>query len=143
MKLWNRRLLAASVFLAVALIAVRTARADDLIIVANNSVKAVTISQDEARDVFLGDSNSLGGSHVAPVVLQKGSVQAAFLQLVGKSESAFEATWRKQVFTGKGSMPRAFESEDALIAYVSSTPGAVGYVSAAKAAGGVKVLKLK
>jgi len=34
--------------------AVRMARADELIIIANNSVKAVAISQNEVRDVFLG-----------------------------------------------------------------------------------------
>jgi len=143
MRIWKRQLIATAAVLAVSLIAVQTARADDLLIIANHSVKAESISQDEARDIFLGDSNSLGGSHVAPVVLQKGASQTAFLQMVGKSESAFEATWRKQVFTGKGSMPHACESEDALIAYVGATPGAVGYVSAGKSPAGVKVLKVK
>jgi hypothetical protein len=99
------------------------ARADDLIIIANNSVKAVAISQNEVRDGFLGDANSLAGSRVVPVVLQKGPVYDSFLQLVGKSESLFEATWRQQVFTGKAAMPHACGSEDALIAFVGATPG--------------------
>ena len=119
------------------------ARADDLIIIANNSVKAVAISQNEVRDGFLGDANSLAGSRVVPVVLQKGPVYDSFLQLVGKSESLFEATWHKQVFTGKGAMPHTCGSEDALIAFVVATPGAVGYVSAGKSPAGVKVQKIK
>ena len=143
MRISNRQFVAITAMLGFFFAAARIVRADDLVIIANNSVKAAAISQDEARDVFLGDANSLGGSHVVPVVLQKGPVHEAFLQLVGKSESVFEATWRKQVFTGKGSMPHACDSEDALIAYVGATPGAVGYVSGSKPAAGVKVLKMK
>ena len=33
------------------------------------------------------------------------------------------------VFTGQGAMPRAFESEAALLQFVASTPGALGYVN--------------
>jgi hypothetical protein len=115
--------------------------ADDLVIIANRSVKTDTVSSDQARDVFIGESNSLGGFHVVPVVLEKGPVQQMFLQMLGKTESAFSATWRKQVFTGKGVMPHACASEDQMIAYVSATPGAIGFISAAKAQAGVKILK--
>lgn len=143
MRIWNQKVLVMAAMPGLFFATVRAARADDLVIIANNSVKAEVISQNELRDVFLGDANSLGGSHVLPVVLQKGPVHDAFLQLVGKSEPVFEATWRKQVFTGKGSMPHACVSEDALIAFVGATPGAVGYVSAGKSPAGVKVLKIK
>ena len=142
MKTWNKTF-GFAVALGISLAAAPMAQAADIVIVANNNVKAGDISQADARDVFLGESNSVGGSRVAPVVLQKGPAHDAFLTLVGKTEGAFEATWRKQVFTGKGSMPHASESEDALIAYVSATPGAIGYVSAGKSPAGVKVLRLK
>ena len=117
--------------------------AEDLTIIANNSVKAAAISQNEARDVFLGESTSVGGSRVTPVVLQKGPAQEAFLQLVGKTESGLQASWRMKVFTGKGVMPHACDSEDALVAYVGATPGAIGYISAGKTPAGVKVLSFK
>ena len=42
------------------------------------------------------------------------------------------------VFTGKGAMPRSFDTEDALVAYVGATPGAIGYVSEEKAGAAVK-----
>ena len=41
----------------------------------------------------------------------------------------FRTAWRKAVFTGQGAMPRAFESEAALLQFVASTPGALGYLS--------------
>jgi hypothetical protein len=48
---------------------------------------------------------------------------------VGESPEEFRAQWRKLVFTGQGAMPKAFDSESALIEYVAATPGAVGYAS--------------
>jgi ABC-type phosphate transport system substrate-binding protein len=140
MRIPNKQILGTAAVLGML---VTAASARDLEIVANNSVKVAAISEGDVRDVFLGESNSVGGSKVVPVVLAKGGAQEAFLQLLGKTESAFQATWRKQVFTGKGTLPRAFDNEEALVAYVSATPGAIGYVGTGKPVGGVKVLQLK
>ncbi len=41
----------------------------------------------------------------------------------------FERTWRKKVFTGTGSMPKAVKTEKSLIEKVARTGGAIGYVS--------------
>jgi ABC-type phosphate transport system substrate-binding protein len=143
MRNMNKPLLGILAALGMCLGAAQMAAAEDLVIIANNSVKAADISQSEAREVFLGDSNSVGGSKVTPVLLHSGPAQDAFLKLVGKSGSGVEATWRKQVFTGKGSMPHGCASEEAMIVYVGSTPGAIGYVSSNKSLSGVKVLELK
>jgi ABC-type phosphate transport system substrate-binding protein len=139
----SRRVLGMAVVLGTLIAPVPAATADAIIFIANKSVKASEISRSEARDVFLGDSSSVGGSHVVPTVLQTDEVHEAFLQFVGRSKSAFQATWRKQVFTGKGMMPHTCTGEEAMISYVSATPGAIGYISASKAASGVRVLKLQ
>ncbi|MGB2602855.1 MAG: hypothetical protein WBC78_04635, partial [Candidatus Sulfotelmatobacter sp.] len=59
---------------------------------------------------------------------------------VGESPDEFRALWRTVGFTGQGAMPRAFDSESALIDYVSATPGALGYVSRVSAENNVKSL---
>jgi ABC-type phosphate transport system substrate-binding protein len=125
--------------------AVRLARAADVVIIANQSVKAAEVSADDIRDVFLGEKSTLAdGSRVTPVTLKSGAVHEAFLaRYIKKDDAAFRAVWRKQVFTGKGSMPRTMESEDALIAYVAATPGAIAYIAAGKAHGGAKTLHVK
>jgi len=120
------------------------AMAGDIAVIANNSIKATEVSDADLRDIFLGEKSSLDGSKAVPVILSKGATHQAFLEKhVGKNDAAFRAMWRKQVFTGKGSMPREFDSEEALAAYVGSTPGAIGYVSSEKAGASVKVLKVK
>jgi ABC-type phosphate transport system substrate-binding protein len=120
------------------------ANAADVSVIANASVKVTEVSSNELRDLFLGDKSALEGSKAIPVTLSKGGTHEAFLeQYVGKTDAAFKALWRKQVFTGKGTMPRSFDTEEALVAFVNATPGAVGYVSSSKAGAGVKVLKVK
>lgn len=133
------------VLLALALGATAAARAADIKIIANASVGASAVSAEELKGVFLDTKSSLSdGSHVEPVLLKAGALHEAFLKdYVGKSESALETYYRSLVFTGKGSMPKSFASEAEVVAYVEKTKGAVGYVSAGTATGGVKVLEVK
>jgi ABC-type phosphate transport system substrate-binding protein len=64
------------------------------------------------------------------VTLKGGPAHEVFLKNhVGEDPEEFRSQWRKVVFTGQGAMPKAFDSESALIEYVAATPGAIGYVS--------------
>lgn len=107
------------------------ARAQEVVVVANKSVKAADVGSDELKDVFSGDKSSLkDGSHVIPVTLKGGAIHEAFLKkFLGKNDAAFRAAWRSLVFTGQGSMPKTFDTEAQLLDYVAATPGAIGYVS--------------
>ena len=105
-------------------------KAQDVVVIANKSVKAADVSSDDLKDVFSGDKSSLkDGSHVVPVTLKAGAVHEAFLKkYVGKGDGAFRAAWRSLVFAGTGAMPKTFDTESAVIEYVAATPGAIGYV---------------
>jgi TonB family protein len=50
--------------------------------------------------------------------------------------------YRSLVFTGRGSMPRTLDSDEAVVAYVAKTRGAIGYVSRGTNAEGVRTLDL-
>jgi ABC-type phosphate transport system substrate-binding protein len=116
--------------LIVLMLATTAVFAEEVAVVVNPNVKISEVSSNDLRDVFNGDKSSLGGVHVVPVTLKGGPAHEAFLKAhVGKSDSAFRASWRSLVFTGQGSLPKSFETEAALIDYVAATPGAVGYVS--------------
>ncbi len=53
-----------------------------------------------------------------------------------------DAYWQGLVFSGKASPPPTVGSDQEVVSFVRSTPGAVGYVSAGADTGGVKVLTI-
>ena len=51
-----------------------------------------------------------------------------------------ESYWQAQVFSGRDTPPVSLGSDAAVIDYVRSHPGAVGYVSRSASANGVKTI---
>jgi ABC-type phosphate transport system substrate-binding protein len=132
-------------FIFVLTVALVNTRAHAQLVIVNNSVKATEVSKADLRDVFSGASASLAdGSHVVPVLLKSGAAHEAFLsEYVGKTDAALLATWRNLVFSGQRSMPKAVDSDAAVVEYVAKTPGAIGYIGKASPHEGVKVLAIK
>jgi ABC-type phosphate transport system substrate-binding protein len=116
-----------------------------VVIIANSSVSASSISKTELRDIFTGASTSLSnGKPVTPVLLRQGGVQDEFLSLyIGKTDSGFRAGWRSILFSGQGAMPKTLDSEAAVVEYVSHTAGAIGYIGRAAPHEGVKILVVR
>src|SRR5271156_6466990 len=67
-----------------------------VVVIANSGVAVGDVSKAELHDIFTGVSSSLkGGGQVTPVLLKQGAAHESFLELyVGKSDSAFRASWR-------------------------------------------------
>jgi hypothetical protein len=107
------------------------ARAQDVVLVVHKNVQIEGITTADLRAIFTGTKTRYAdGSHAVPVTLKGGAAHEVFLENhIGESPGDFRAQWRKAVFTGQGAMPKAFDTESALIEYVAVTPGAVGYVS--------------
>jgi hypothetical protein len=118
------------------------AGAQDVVLVANKGVKISGITNADLRAIFMGTKTRFSdGSHAVPVTLKGGPAHEVFLKnYVGENPEEFRSQWRKVVFTGQGAMPKAFDSESALIEYVADTPGALGYVSRISSQGGVRIL---
>ncbi len=116
-----------------------------VLIIANPSVAATDVSRADLRDVFTGASSSFkGASQVTPVLLKQGAVNEDFLGLyVGKSDSAFRASWRSLLFSGQGVMPKTLDSDAAVVDYVAHTPGAIGYIGSTAPHEGVKILAVR
>jgi ABC-type phosphate transport system substrate-binding protein len=108
-----------------------SASAQDVVLVANKSVKISQIKSADLRAIYTGEKTRFAdGSHVVPVTLKGGPAHEVFLRNhLGQNPEEFRAQWRKAVFTGRGVMLRTFDSELALLEYVAATPGALGYVS--------------
>jgi ABC-type phosphate transport system substrate-binding protein len=122
----------------------RIARSQEIMIVTNRAASVSEISRDQLRDIFTGARTRFGdGSRAVPVLLKGGPVHEVFLsRMIGDNPDEFRVRWRRAVFTGQGAMPKEFQSEAALLDYVSATPGAIGYVSRIPDPTAVKVLMI-
>ena len=116
-----------------------------VIVIANPSVKPADVSKNDLRDVFTGDSCKFkDGSKVAPVLLKAGGTSDEFLAaFIGKSDTAFRASWRSLVFSGQASMPKTIDTDAAMVDFVAHTAGAIGYISKSTPHEGVKVLSVR
>jgi ABC-type phosphate transport system substrate-binding protein len=115
-----------------------------VVVIVNLGVVQTEISQADLRDIFTGASSTLKGVNVTPVLLKPGPVNEEMLtRYIGKSDSAFRATWRSLLFSGQGAMPRTFDSETAVVENVAHTPGAIGYIGKAAPHDGVKILVVR
>ncbi|QOL27129.1 substrate-binding domain-containing protein [Thalassotalea sp. LPB0316] len=102
-----------------------------------------SVAADDVSRIFLGKMKKFGdGSSITPVNLAAGSAtrDAFESNALGKSASQVKAYWSKQVFSGKGKPPQELGSDADVVSFVSSTPGAIGYVDAGSVDGSVKVV---
>jgi ABC-type phosphate transport system substrate-binding protein len=105
------------------------------VVIVNETNGVSTLSAEELSRVFLKKTHRLsngGGLDVVPVDLPESApAREAFSAAVhGKPVSAVHAYWQQQIFSGRAVPPTEKGSDDQVVAFVRSTPGAIGYVSA-------------
>ncbi len=86
-----------------------------------------------------------GGAKIRPVDQKTPSaVRTAFSRFVLlRTVSMTKTYWRKEIFSGSNAPPRELSSDRAVLEYVRSHPGAIGYISSHTSAEGVKVISIK
>ena len=122
------------------------ARAAGFKIIVNNSVHVSSISRKALSDVFMKRMAKWeSGADVAPVDQADPSVvRDEFSRSVhGKPTAAVKSYWNQQIFSGRDVPPIEKRTDTEVLAFVRSTPGAVGYVSDAAATDGVRVLPVE
>jgi len=142
-KLFKKNKVKVIAFLIVVAIFVVAAPASaDVSVVANKSIGEESISEKQAKKIWLGKTKSLGGVSLKPADLPKGndSRNKFYKTVVKKNEKKLKAYWARIIFSGKGSPPKLFKSDAEVINWVASTPGAVGYVDSVSINDSVKVL---
>lgn len=58
----------------------------------------------------------------------------------GRSVNSIKSYWQRQIFSGRSVPPPEVGSDADVIAFVSSNPGGIGYVSASASLSGVKAI---
>ena len=115
-------------------------------VIVHEDVALDEISVENLSNIFQKKARRLpSGESANPVDQGEGaSVREAFSQAVhSRSATQLGAFWQQQIFSGREFPPEQMGSDDEVVAYVSRTPGAIGYVSARANLGtGVKVLRV-
>lgn len=116
--------------------------AADVVVIANKGVDAGGFTDQDIKNIFLGKKTKWANNEKITFIIQKGTDDhKAFLKkYVGRTESQFRSFWKKMVFTGKGKAPKSAGDSSAIIDFVSSTEGAVGYISSGVSADKVKII---
>jgi ABC-type phosphate transport system substrate-binding protein len=132
---------------AIAFAAPPVRAADDFVVIAHPSVQGTSVHRSDLAAVFLRKVSRWGDRSLAVPVDQSATsaVRRAFSETVlGMPVSTALQYWQKQMFATPPQRPPAVKASDAeVIAFVGSTSGAVGYVSArASLPAGVKALTL-
>lgn len=114
-------------------------------LIANPSVKVKEVSRADLSNMFLKRRLSWSpGLRVIPVdqPLPSPTRQAFSTRVHKKNATAVSAFWEQQIFSGADIPPRILSSDAEVVAFVRSTVGAVGYVSARADLSGVVVLEI-
>jgi ABC-type phosphate transport system substrate-binding protein len=109
-----------------------------------NASNNTTLDDDTISNLFLGQARSFaGGTEATPVNQAAGSnaAQEFSTKFLKKTPPQLRAFWAKQVFTGGSKPPKELDGDEAVMKFVASTPGAIGYVETTKLIAGVKAVK--
>jgi ABC-type phosphate transport system substrate-binding protein len=124
------------------LLSALVAHAEGLLVVAHPQVPLSSISVEELTLIYLIQRNSWSnGVAIVPVNREASSATREYFseQLFNRSPADMSEYWNRLRFTGKFP-PLVQTSDQAVLGFVRSVPGAIGYIDAAAAPTGVKVL---
>jgi len=111
-----------------ALVSAQEAAKPQFVIIGHAGVSEI-LTHDEIKQIFLGRMTRKNGNSLGFIILKDKTVYAAFLKAsVGKTVAQYTNYWKKQVFTGKGRMPKMFEDPADVQAYVAETEGAISFL---------------
>ena len=140
----NRPFRMLTLFLGLALPALANAPGYRVIVNVENDVTKV--QRAFLADAFLKKTSRWpDGEVVRPVDLSTDStVRRRFTQdLLDRSVTSVKHYWQRVLFSGRDVPPPELETEQEVVDYVKSHPGAVGYVSAGADVSGVKVVAVE
>lgn len=147
----RRALVCATVWLSLGglLASERTAEAESppvYVVIAHAKSGIGSVERSALSDIFLKKAARWeSGESALPVDQKAGAaVRDAFSRAVlGRSTAAVRSYWTQRIFSGRDVPPPELEGDKAVVSYVASHVGAVGYVSANATLSGVKPLAVR
>lgn len=136
----NLRKRATLLMLALAAASVDVRAGEGVVVIGHANVKrldALTVAR-----IYTGKVIEVDGVPVTAINANIGSdVRARFLQAyLNQDEDKYTAYWTVRRYIGKGASPRELAKGSDVIRFVTSTPGAIGYIEEADLRPGLNVL---
>ena len=146
MNTWiSKKLWLAAAVASISFGAATQAWAESFVMVVNDSVavQSASISKDELKRIYLGQTDSVFGQKINPISLKDDD--AFITEVLGMNADELKQYWIKESLKGGARPPRAMSSADALVLYVQKKPGTIGYLSKSAAAShsGIKALDVQ
>lgn len=114
-----------------------------VVTITHPGVNAQASSPDQVANVFLGKSDALpGAAALRPIDQPEGSEarEQFYKSMANRDQAQVKAYWARMIFTGKGKPPPSAQSDADVKKFVSTNPGAIGYISKGAVDNSVKVL---
>jgi ABC-type phosphate transport system substrate-binding protein len=101
----------------------------EIVLIGNASVVDM-LKAEEVKQIFLGKKTRWAdNSNIYFVLFNDKDAYTAFVNnYIGKTYSQYRNYWKKQVFSGKGRMPKSFKQLNKLLEYLAETEGSVGFM---------------
>jgi ABC-type phosphate transport system substrate-binding protein len=136
------------VFLLVAaLLNIRSAGAEDLVVIVNPASGIEQLTRNQVIDIFLGRYRKLPSGAVAiPIDLRVDTAERKefYLLLVGKDVAQMSSYWARLVFSGQAAPPFPVANARTALDLVATNPNAIAYLERTTADSRVRVvLELK
>ena len=127
--------------LALWLMGVGIAWADDLVVVVNSQAPVQQLTNQDVKEIFLGEKAYWGDVHIVPVGYVDGAaIQSEFLdKVINISENVYKTYWIKRIFREGGTPPKKAATPEEALSIISRNPGAVGFVYGSQMAGATNV----
>jgi ABC-type phosphate transport system substrate-binding protein len=114
-------------------------------VVVSKDNKLTSLTSDDLNRIFLGKKTLWdSGTRIVPAMPEEESPAGeTFLNgTLKKSVTQFRAYWKRLLFSGGGTVPKVFRSNEQLIDFVARQPGAIAVVEASAVNDRVRVLDI-
>lgn len=126
-----------AILLATTLVTAAIPALAEVVIVVNPANAATRMTTEQASQFFLGKSTMFTPVDQA----ESSAIRAEFYKKVADKEpSQVKAIWSKLVFTGKGSLPKEYNSNADVKKAIAADPNGIGYIEKSAVDASVKVV---
>jgi len=102
---------------------------ETILIVANIDDKALKLTRQEVRNIFMGGTSPY---ELTAIALPAENITRVLFntRVVGLTESRIQSYWAQMKFSGRKRPPKELNSEQLVVSFLEDNQGAVGYLPA-------------